>query len=448
MLLDVWQPTNSTGGPFPIVMTVHGGAFVSGDAEMVDPPNAYFAERGFVAFAVQYRLAKDKGLYPKALRRWSPKTTQPKAHWTPFAQTMYPAVRDIKAALRWIHAHASEYNADISSLTLQGGSAGATAVIELALTGGDSTFAADYTGELSSTEDRTLATANLDQPATATGLIDYWGAIFTEDLMHYKDGKHRWSASSLPTIAFHGTDDTTVSPATGRVLCGNLTALGVPCQLVSLPGQKHGCWNAKVALPSGKSASIFNYAFDWMANISNWTVIDAPPAPPPVTNAHYEDPAAGGCKSDEKAVNITGIAGGFCSPSCASSSCPTDRPAGVTARVTCTPQKNCALVCDPSVDAGRAGCGPAGNNMSCKPTTTTHMRMSEAQCCWSKWGDKSTCGGYPSGKHGGFCSSNWSQSCTSSGSCPAQPVPPPAPPTPTPPSPPSPSQPGYCTYND
>ena len=46
---------------------------------------------------------------------------------------MYPAVRDIKAALRWVHANAHKYHADTSSITLQGGSAGATAVIELAV---------------------------------------------------------------------------------------------------------------------------------------------------------------------------------------------------------------------------------------------------------------------------------------------------------------------------
>ena len=56
------------------------------------------------------------------------------------------------------------------------------------------------------------------QPATATGLISYWGGIFAEDLMHWKDGVHRWTPSSLPTVAFHGTADTTVSPATGDVL--------------------------------------------------------------------------------------------------------------------------------------------------------------------------------------------------------------------------------------
>jgi acetyl esterase/lipase len=278
MVLDVWQPTNTTGnqGPFPIVMTVHGGAFVSGDQEDKDPPNAFFASRGFVAFAIQYRLAKDKGLYPISLKGWNPKNVNPHAQWTPYIWAMYPAVRDIKAALRWIHAHASEYNADTSSITLQGGSAGATAVIELALTGGDDKFAGDYTVELQGL-DRTLSTANLDQPATANGLIDYWGGIFTEDLMSFKDGKPRWTASSLPTIAFHGTEDTTVSPQTGEVLCGNLTAVGVPCKLVSLKGQKHGCWNAEVTLPSGTMEPIFDFAFDWMASISNWTVIG--PAP-------------------------------------------------------------------------------------------------------------------------------------------------------------------------
>ena len=175
MVLDVWQPANATrSGPFPIVMTVHGGAFVSGDQEDKDPPNAFFAERGFVAFAIQYRLAKDKGLYPDSLHGWSPKDTNPHAQWTPYIWAMYPAVRDIKAALRWIHKHAADYNADPSSITLQGGSAGATAVIELALTGGDDVFAGDYTAELQGM-DRTLSTANLDQPARVTGLIDYWG---------------------------------------------------------------------------------------------------------------------------------------------------------------------------------------------------------------------------------------------------------------------------------
>lgn len=198
---------------------------------------------------------------------------------------MYPAVRDIKAALRWIHAHAEEYNGDKSSITLQGGSAGATAALELALTGGDDKFAGDYTDELKG-EDQTLSTANIDQPATANGLIDYWGGIFSEDAMVYADGKSRFSQNSLPTIAFHGTADTIMNPATGNVVCGNLTALGVPCENVSLPGQKHACWDAEVLLPNGQKQGIFDYAFEWMANVSKWTLLE--PAPSSCAAAHKQ----------------------------------------------------------------------------------------------------------------------------------------------------------------
>ena len=42
--------------------------------------------------------------------------------------------------------------------------------------------------------------------------------------------------------------------------------------------------------------------------------------------AHYEDPNAGPCQSGETAVQITGIAGAFCSPTCTGSTCPSDVP--------------------------------------------------------------------------------------------------------------------------
>lgn len=61
-----------------------------------------------------------------------------------------------------------------------------------------------------------------------------------------------------------------------------------------------------------------------------------------------------------------------------------------------------------------------------------------AKCCWSKWGDESTCGGY-SGS-GGVCNSDSSKSCSSDGDCPEQPSPQPSPsPAPTPPEPAPPS---------
>jgi hypothetical protein len=99
------------------------------------------------------------------------------------------------------------------------------------------------------------------------------------------------------------------------------------------------------------------------------TSVAAPP------NSHYEDPNPNGCQSDEEDVQITGLQGSFCSPSCsASSPCPSDVPSGTTARPECVLEKqgsssptNCALICNPAAQ-GSGGCP---DKASCKPIQGT-----------------------------------------------------------------------------
>merc|ERR1719316_2435463 len=69
--------------------------------------------------------------------------------------------------------------------------------------------------------------------------------------------------------------------------------------------------------------------------------------------------------------------------------------------------------------------------------STWPSAFAASQCCWSKWGDKSTCGGYPSGGSGGLCNEDFATKCTGNGDC-AHVPPAPAPTPPTPPSPPTP----------
>jgi len=104
----------------------------------------------------------------------------------------------------------------------------------------------------------------------------------------------------------------------------------------------------------------------------------APPSPAPPGSTHYEQPNPG-CLSDETAVQITGIAGSFCSPRCSSTvSCPTDVPKGTTAEPKCvlesqgspTPTQ-CALICDPS----------AAN--SCPPKATCKAIQNTGLCTYN-----------------------------------------------------------------
>ena len=92
----------------------------------------------------------------------------------------------------------------------------------------------------------------------------------------------------------------------------------------------------------------------------------------------YEDPNGGGCSAGEEAVQITGLAGSFCSPKCsASSPCPAN-PSG-SAKPQCvletsgsqTPTQ-CALICDPSADTG-----------ACPGTATCKAIQSTGLCTYN-----------------------------------------------------------------
>jgi hypothetical protein len=102
--------------------------------------------------------------------------------------------------------------------------------------------------------------------------------------------------------------------------------------------------------------------------------------PAPSKQTHYSDPYDNACLSDEKNVSVTGLAGAFCSPACSGSSCPSDVPAGVTAKGQCVLETQgsskptqCALVCSktlpiPDQNAADAQCGAKA---SCKPISTS-----------------------------------------------------------------------------
>ena len=96
--LDVYQPAKK-GKHRPAVVVIHGGGWSQGDKQLFATQGNQLAERGFVAFSVNYRLAP--------------------AH-------PYPAaVDDVEAAVEWVRKHAKDYGVDPKRIGALGGSAGA-----------------------------------------------------------------------------------------------------------------------------------------------------------------------------------------------------------------------------------------------------------------------------------------------------------------------------------
>ena len=104
-LLDVLQPRNPTSAAMPILVFIHGGAFVLGnksDGVLFDNVLNYFTSRGVLGINATYRLA-------------------PEYQWPAGAD-------DIREVVRWIRDNARKYGGDPDRIFLMGHSAGAAHV--------------------------------------------------------------------------------------------------------------------------------------------------------------------------------------------------------------------------------------------------------------------------------------------------------------------------------
>lgn len=96
--LDIYWPEDGNG-PFPVVVSIHGGAFMGGDKRDIQlTPMLAVLQRGYALVGVNYRMS---------------------------GEAIFPAlIQDIKAAIRWIRANAGTYLFDPSRIATWGGSAG------------------------------------------------------------------------------------------------------------------------------------------------------------------------------------------------------------------------------------------------------------------------------------------------------------------------------------
>lgn len=101
--LDVYYPAENPSSPLPVVVYVHGGAYVAGDTET--SPNIYanignyFASRGYVAVLATYRLVFQGAKFPSG-------------------------AEDVRDALRWVRDHVGGYSGDGARVVVLGQSAG------------------------------------------------------------------------------------------------------------------------------------------------------------------------------------------------------------------------------------------------------------------------------------------------------------------------------------
>ncbi len=247
--MHVFQPAGDTEQERPMLLCFHGGAFVSGNKEH-DDMLAFcrtFAAKGYVTATVQYRLGMNATSAVSGTR------------------SVYRALQDGRAAIRYAKAHASTFGIDTSRVFMLGSSAGAFIGLQAIYmnTSAEKPAAAGHISHMPPTLDDGPDLGGLDaiessltgfgQPAA---VISLWGAVQDTVLITPTD--------VTPVLLVHGTADNIVPFGVGSPF--NLTSLpatygsspiherlmnlGFPHETYFVPGEGHefygvsnGMWN-------------------------------------------------------------------------------------------------------------------------------------------------------------------------------------------------------------
>jgi acetyl esterase/lipase len=178
--MDLYMP-NETKGPFPVVLAIHGGAFLFGDKGDGQQNAALnLVKHGYAVAAINYRLA-DEAQFPAG-------------------------IHDVKAAIRFVKANAEKYNLDPNKIILWGDSAGAYLAVIAGVTGGSADL-----------DDLSLGNGN--QNSKVQVVIDWFGPVefnsMDDDFRASGKGKPDHSDKNSPESKFLGV---AVSAADASIL--------------------------------------------------------------------------------------------------------------------------------------------------------------------------------------------------------------------------------------
>lgn len=216
--LDVYLPRAAVGKrglKLPTVVLVHGGAWTMGSRADRAPQANQLARQGFVAVAVNYRLATE-------------------ARW--------PAQRlDVSRAVTFLRKNASFFNIDRSRMALLGSSAGGQIAAAVATHGKGRER---YQG--------LVVLSGLLNPMTITRQVpDYAGGVIPDKLIgcELTTCPDRYLAavpaaslgrSDVPSLLFHSQDEEPFGPEQAQEFVRASRSVGLISRLRMLRGDEHG----------------------------------------------------------------------------------------------------------------------------------------------------------------------------------------------------------------
>lgn len=210
---DIYMPAG--GGPWPVVVNIHGGGWMTGDKEGATGFGGELRE-GYAVVSINYRL--------------------------------YPAIRfpkmveDVKCAIRSLRAHATQFNLDPNRIAVVGVSAGGHLA---ALLGTSDQSAGWDVGEYLDQSSRVQVVVALApatdlsqqflEPTNQIQLLDLFGPqnlVLASPITHI-------SPDDPPFLLIHGDQDKLIPVQQSQSMYAKLEEAGVPAELLIIKNAEH-----------------------------------------------------------------------------------------------------------------------------------------------------------------------------------------------------------------
>ncbi|QDT63794.1 alpha/beta hydrolase fold domain-containing protein [Calycomorphotria hydatis] len=223
--LDLYLPKERKSDKLPVVAYIHGGGWKNGDKSRgVSFLRRVLGDGNYAGVSIGYRLT-DEAQWPEQ-------------------------IYDCKAAIRWIRAHADEYELDADRIAVWGTSAGGHLVCALGTSGDVS----ELEGELGEHLDQSsrvncvvnfygptdFLTMGRDTANTAEALLLGGAVPEVPDVAKAASPLTYVSKDDPPFLHMHGTKDPLVPYAQAVTLHEALVNAGAPSILVKVEGGGHG----------------------------------------------------------------------------------------------------------------------------------------------------------------------------------------------------------------
>ncbi len=221
--LDIYYPQTAPG-PMPVVIYLHGGAWIGGDKSdaAASPEIAEMVKRGFLVAAVNYGLAPQ--------------------------YTITGQVENAKCAVRFLRANSAYFGINPDKIGAFGDSAGGHLASLLGTS--DKSAGMDVAGGFLGQSSRVQCVVDFYGPTDLRALFNGYPAIVLQELVGVSDPKsgildkinplNYVSTDDPPFLILHGDKDTVVPLSQSQLLYQSLIAAGVPATLVVVKNGDHG----------------------------------------------------------------------------------------------------------------------------------------------------------------------------------------------------------------